>query len=82
MRTTIKDAVTNKHNLEIRQTGYGHWRISCDYRNKRISTITTDSMAIDDYRSDIYEIKDRRNRHASGYGTLINYIVNKYNGFE
>jgi len=60
MKLTINQAETNEKRLTIRQTGYGHWKIECDYRGKRIYTITTDSMAIDDYRSEQGE-KSRKN---------------------
>lgn len=42
--------------LSIRQTGYGHWRISVHIdingEEVKISTITTDSISIDNYNSE------------------------------
>jgi hypothetical protein len=39
--------------ISIQQTGYGHWKISTQFRNTVISCITTDSVSIDNYRSDL-----------------------------
>lgn len=76
MKTTIKQAEKNKNDLQINPTNYGHWRISCLYRNKRISTITTDSQAIDDYYSDSGEKNiHNQNRIKLGYECLINEII-------
>lgn len=77
MKTTIKEAEANKHDLTIIPSGYGHWQISCLYRGKRISTITTNSEAIDNYKSNPGEKKDGCNRIKSGYESLINTIIFK-----
>ena len=79
MNATIKEAELNKHNLTILPSGYGHWKISCDYRGKRISCITNDSEAVDDYKSNPGEKKDGCNRIKSGYLCLINSIIRYYN---
>ena len=34
MKATIKQAENNDRNLTISLSGYGHWKISCDYRKK------------------------------------------------
>lgn len=52
MTATIKQAENNEINLSIRMTGYGHWKIECDYRNKRISATTTNSIAVDNFNSE------------------------------
>ena len=79
MKASIKDAYFNKHNLSILPSGYGHWRIECDYRGKRIGCVTTDSEAIDDYRSDGDEKRYGCNRMKMGYETLVNKIIDYYN---
>lgn len=42
-----------KNYIQIQQTGYGHWRVTTEYRGKLISCTTTDSISIDNYRSDM-----------------------------
>jgi hypothetical protein len=76
MKTSISNAERNERNLTITKTGYGHWKISCDYRGKRISTVTTNSMAVDNFNSEFGE-KDGRgfNRRKEGYQDLINEII-------
>lgn len=75
MKATIKQAENNERNLTIRQTGYGHWRISMDYRGKTISTVTTNSTAIDNFNSEFGEKIDGCNRRKSGYESLCNEII-------
>lgn len=75
MKATIKQAEANERNLSITMSGYGHWKISCDYRGKRISTVTTNSVAIDNFNSEYGEKQDRRNRIKEGYEDLINEII-------
>ena len=77
MRATIKQAEYNERNLSIKMTGYGHWRIECDYRNKRISATTTNSIAVDDFNSEFGDKQDGVNRRKAGYESLINEIINK-----
>ena len=67
-----------KNNLEIRQTGYGHCRITTDYYGRQISTITTNSMAIDDYNSDYYEKEGKELIKKRGYNSLRNEIIRNY----
>lgn len=80
MNTTIKQAENNERNLTIKTAGYGHWRVSMDYRGKTISTVTTNSMAVDDFNSEFGEKRDGCNRRKSGYGSLCNEIIhaNRY----
>lgn len=74
MGYTIRQAENNDKDLRVEQSGYGHWKISCLYRGKRIHAITTDSMAIDDWKSDYGEKDGRENRKLRGYATLISQI--------
>ena len=58
-----------RQGLTIDQTGHGHWKVSYEYRGKRIGTITTDSQFIDKLKSSeatIAEIASmkRQIRHA------------------
>ena len=78
MNATIKEAELNKHNLTILPSGYGHWKISCDYRGKRISCITNDSEAVDNFKSERGDKRNGYNRILSGYCTLINEIIRNY----
>lgn len=75
MKATIKQAENNERNLTIKMAGYGHWRVSMDYRGKTISTVTTNSMAVDDFNSEFGEKKHGYNRRKSGYEALCNEII-------
>lgn len=74
-QATKKQASMNERGLRIEKTGYGHWRISCMYRNKRISTVTTDSVSVDHWNSDEDEITQGQNAMRLGYNSLIWQIV-------
>lgn len=63
--------------LRIEMKGYGHWRVSMQYRNKNLSCITTDSQAIDDYMSDEDERDGRVLRKKRGYEALKSEILRK-----
>lgn len=76
MKATISQAERNDRNLEIRMTGYGHWRISCEYRGKNISTVTTNSSAVDDFNSEFGETDHYGcNRRKQGYERLCSEII-------
>lgn len=76
MKATIKQAENNDRNLTISLSGYGHWKISCDYRNKRISTVTTNSEAVDSFKAQFGEKTiDGYNRRLAGYITLCEEII-------
>ena len=88
MKATIKEAENNEKNLTVKMTGYGHWRIECDYRSKRISTVTTNSIAVDDWNSEqgetarSYKGKGRGyNRNLMGYLSLCTEIINANNNY-
>jgi hypothetical protein len=80
MKATIKQAIRNERNLTVLKTGYGHWKIECDYRGKRISTTTTNSIAVDNWNSDHFE-RDQYgcNRIKTGYQDLCSEIIRKSN---
>jgi hypothetical protein len=61
--------------LQIKQTSYGHWYVSFDYRNRVIGATTTNSVAIDDYKSDPCEKDGRELRKKRGYTALYNEVV-------
>ena len=67
MKATLKQAQRNERNLSVMKTGFGHWKVSCDYRGKRISTTTTDSVSVDLWNSDPTE------RTCQGYPMLMGY---------
>lgn len=75
MKATVRQAEMNERNLIISPTGRGHYRISCDYRGKTISTITTNTRGIDDFNSELGELVDGCNRIKQGYEILINEII-------
>lgn len=81
MKATVLQAETNERNLSIMSTGRGHYRIECDYRGKRISAITTNTMAIDNFNSEHGEKKDGRNRMKEGYEDLCNEIIRKNSNY-
>jgi len=72
MRATRQQARRNERNLSVLQTGYGHWEISCDYRGKRISCTTTDSVSIDNWRD-----RDNDRLNLLGYRSLCTEIICK-----
>lgn len=76
MKATIYQAEKNERNLTIEFQGRGHWRISCEYRGKTISTITTDSVSIDDFNSEFGEKSwTGCNRVKQGYENLCDEII-------
>ena len=75
MKATIAQAENNERNLSILKTEYGHWKISCEYRGKTISTVTTNSCAVDDFNAEFGEKMDGVNRRKQGYEDLINEII-------
>jgi hypothetical protein len=76
MKATITQAIRNERNLRQEMTGYGHWRISMDYRGRRISTVTTDAPAIDDFfNCEDDDKQDGCNRRKRGYEDLCNEII-------
>lgn len=76
MKATISQAQKNEKNLSIEFRSYGHWKISMDYRGKRISATTTDSQSVDNFKSDWDEKDyDGRNRRKSGYVSLCEEII-------
>jgi len=62
-----------KKHIRIEQTGYGHYRISMIIYNKKFSTITTNSWAVDEYR-DFNNIR----RSNSGYRALYAELICEY----
>jgi hypothetical protein len=77
MKATILQAEKNQRNLSIISTGRGHYRIQFDYKGKTISAVTTNTMAIDNFNSDVFEKMDGRNRMKEGYEDLCNEIIRK-----
>jgi len=76
MKATISQAEKNERNLTVRPSGYGHWKIECDYRGKRIRTTTSDSISVDNFNSEFGE-KDKHgtNRRKIGYIELCQEII-------
>lgn len=75
MRVTVKEAHDNKRNLSVIPEGFGHWKIECDHRGKRISTITCNSLSVDDWKSDPDDMDGRVNRKKQGYEALVYEII-------
>ena len=80
MEATIKQAEKNDRNLKVEFQGRGHWKISMDFRGKRISTVTTNSIAVDNFNSEFGE-KDQSgfNKRKAGYIDLCEEIISKNN---
>ena len=49
----------NTHSVNVQFKSYGHWKISTLYYGKEISTTTTNSRAVDDYKDDDERISNR-----------------------
>jgi len=71
MKATIKQATNNDRDLRISFEGRGGYGISCIFRNKYINCYSTNSIDIDNFKSqDSKRIKE-------GYENLINEIIYK-----
>jgi hypothetical protein len=75
---TIKQATSNQRNLRVEKVGYGTYKISCDYRGKRISTKTHDSQSVDLWNSDSDEKLHGCNCVARGYNSLVHQIISEH----
>lgn len=64
--------------LQIKFSGYGHWKITTAYYGKKICCTTTNSMAIDDFNSDEFEREGRELRKKRGYNILRSEVVRNY----
>jgi hypothetical protein len=62
-----------KKHINIEQTGYGHYRISMVIYNQTFSKITTNSVAVDEYRD-----FDNTRRSNSGYRALYAILMREY----
>lgn len=67
-----------KHNLTVKFTSYGHWKISTKHYNNEISCTTTNSQAIDDFNSDPKEKEGRTKKMLRGYNQLRKEIIRKH----
>lgn len=76
MKATIKEAHENRRRLTIRKTGYGHFKISCLWYGREYSTTTTDTVSVDNFRSEDDEKWEGRNRVLYGYECLCGQIKN------
>jgi hypothetical protein len=79
MRATLKEAVRNERGLVVYRQGYGHWHASCEYRGKRISCTTTDSVSVDSWNSDPEERTKQGYTVLRGYRTLCSEIIRSHN---
>lgn len=59
--------------LQVRFSGYGHWKITTTYYGKEISCTTTNSLAVDDYNDE----NDRRSNR--GYDSLRHECIRRAN---
>jgi hypothetical protein len=50
------------HSLQVMFSGHGHWKITTTHYGKTISTVTTNSQAIDDYKDDDQRLSNRGKR--------------------
>ena len=66
-----KEMKRNKPTLEVRFSGYGHYKVTTTYYGKQITCITTDMPAIDAY-------KDGK---VWAYWTLRNECIRDYKGY-
>jgi hypothetical protein len=75
MKATVNQARENKKSLTIRTIGNGYWEIGCVHNRKNISSITTDSLAIEDFSCENGEKMDGKDRRWMGYISLCNEIL-------
>jgi len=69
---------TPNNYIRIETTGYGHKKITIEYYGKKISCITTNMPAIDDYNSEEGERDGRELRSKRGYNQLRDEVIRKY----
>ncbi len=79
---TIKQATSNHRNLSVEKVCYGHYKISCDYRGKRIYTITTDAQNIDLWNSNPGAKMHRFNCVLLGYNLLLHQIISEQGMYQ
>lgn len=79
MKATIREAEMNERNLTIRSTGYGQYKLTIDYRGKEISCHSTNSIDVDNFKSDFGDIEDGFNRIKLGYTNLCSEVIRKNN---
>ena len=77
MRATIRQSEDNEKNLDIKFSGYGQYTLSMDYRGRRVSCHSTNSIDVDNFNSEFGEKKSGRNRRKTGYVNLCNEILRK-----
>jgi len=63
----------NQKHISISQTGYGHYRLTMEVYGKPFSCITTDSIAIDDFRD-----RDDTRRSNRGYKALYRSLMREF----
>ena len=69
---TLQELKTKVDRIE--KIGYGHWKVTIIYRNKKYSCTTTNSMAVD---ATTYDENEKRSGHfyptcKKGYEALYN----------
>ena len=62
----------NKPYLRVSPSGHGHYKIESVYYNRKITCITTNMQAVDNYQSE-----DGDKRIAKGYKSLRNEVIRK-----
>jgi len=62
----------NKPYLRVSFVFYGHYKIESVYYNRKITCITTNMQAVDNYQSE-----DGNKRIAKGYKSLRNEVIRK-----
>ena len=63
------------NDITVKFQSYGHWKISIEKYGKILSTVTTNSQAIDDYNSDPDEKIGKKFRKKQGYQILKEEIL-------
>lgn len=43
---------TKTPGIQVKFSGYGHWKITTTFYGKEISTVTNNSIAVDNYKND------------------------------
>lgn len=66
----------NEKNISITTSGHGHYRIKMEVYNDIFATISTNSIAVDDYND-----WDNERRHNRGYKALYQEIMREYRAF-
>lgn len=67
-----------KYSILVQMIGYGHYKVGTSFRGKMRSTITTNTLALDDWNSEDDEKDGKESRKLRGYRALRAEIISRF----